>query len=71
MTLIRRNENYPAWSNLLNDFINHDWIDWSNRNFSVTNTTLPSVNIKEGVEDFEVEMENIIRKKGRDRKQRK
>jgi len=56
MTLIRRNENYPAWSNLLNDFINHDWIDWSNRNFSETNTTLPSVNIKEGDESFEVEM---------------
>ncbi|MEN6619797.1 MAG: Hsp20/alpha crystallin family protein [Rikenellaceae bacterium] len=56
MSLIKRNENYPVWSNFVNDFFNQDWIDWSNRNFSLTNTTLPSVNIKEEDGKFVVEM---------------
>ncbi len=56
MTLIRRNENYPVLSNILNDFFRNDWLDFSNRNYSLTNTTLPSVNIKESEEAFIVEM---------------
>lgn len=56
MSLIKRTENYPAWSNFFNDFFNRDWMDYVNRNFSDTNTTLPSVNIKEGAENYEVEM---------------
>jgi HSP20 family protein len=56
MSILRKNENYPAWSNFFNDFFNRDWIDWNNRNFSETNTTLPSVNIKEAKEGYEVEM---------------
>ena len=31
-------------------------IDWSNRNFSETNTTLPAVNVKEKKDGFEIEM---------------
>jgi HSP20 family protein len=56
MSLLRRNENYPAWSNFFNDFFNRDWMDWTNQNFSETNTTLPSVNIIEGDDSFEVDM---------------
>jgi len=56
MSLIKRNENYPAWSNLFNDFFNRDWLDWTTRNFSDTNTTLPSVNILEGTDNYEVDM---------------
>jgi HSP20 family protein len=56
MTLIRRRENLPMWTNLFNDFINQDWNDWSLGNYSMTNTTLPSVNIIETTEKFEVEM---------------
>jgi HSP20 family protein len=56
MSLIRRNESTPMWSNFFNDFFNRDWYDWSNRNYSLTNTTLPSVNIKESNDAFEVEM---------------
>jgi HSP20 family protein len=56
MSLIRRNENYPAWSNFFNDFFNRDWMDWTTRNFSDTNTTLPSVNIIEGEDSYEVDM---------------
>jgi len=56
MSLIKRNENYPAWSNLINDFFNRDWLDWTTRNFSDTNTTLPSTNILEGTDSYEVDM---------------
>jgi len=53
---MRRNENLPAWSNFVNEFFNRDWLDWTTRNFSDTNTTLPSVNILEGKESYEVNM---------------
>lgn len=56
MSLIRRNESYPSWSNFLNEFFDRDWMDWNNRNFSNTNTTLPSVNVKESTDGFEVDM---------------
>jgi HSP20 family protein len=56
MSLIKRNETYPAWSNFFNEFFNRDWMDWTNRNFSETNTTLPSVNIKEGKDGYEIEL---------------
>ena len=56
MSLIKRDSYLPTWSNLFNDFLNRDWYDWSNQNFSLTNTTIPSVNIKESENGFEVEM---------------
>jgi HSP20 family protein len=56
MSLVKRNEAFPAWSNLFSDFFDRNWLDWSNRNFSLTNTTLPSVNIKESNESFDVEV---------------
>jgi HSP20 family protein len=56
MTLIRRTENYPSWPNLFNEFINTDWADWKNKHYANANGTLPSVNIKENVDLFEVEM---------------
>lgn len=56
MSLIRKNEEYPVWSNFFSDFFNRDWMDWTNRNFSDTNTTLPSVNIVEGEDSYLVDM---------------
>jgi HSP20 family protein len=56
MSLLRRFEENPAWSNFFNDIFNRDWMDWTNRNFSDTNTTLPSVNIKEDENGYEVEV---------------
>jgi HSP20 family protein len=56
MTLIRRNETFPMWANIFNDIFNHDWNDMSLRNYSQTNTTLPSVNVKENPDEYEVEM---------------
>lgn len=59
MALVKYNDYLPswsAWSNLFNDFLNRDWNDWSLRNFSDTNTTIPSVNIKETDEVYQVDM---------------
>lgn len=41
---------------LFDRFFENDLFDWSNRNYSNTNTTLPAVNIKEDKDGFEVEM---------------
>jgi HSP20 family protein len=53
MTLVKFSNQYPS---LFDRFLNNDFLDWSNRNFSASNTTLPSVNIKESAEAFEVNM---------------
>ncbi|NJO87509.1 MAG: Hsp20/alpha crystallin family protein [Chloroflexia bacterium] len=56
MSLMKRNEYLPSWSNFFNDFFDKDLLNWSNKHFSDTNTTLPAVNIKEDDNGFEVEM---------------
>jgi HSP20 family protein len=56
MTLIRRNQTFPGFSSLINDFLYPDWSDWSTRNYSLPNTTLPSVNIKEEDDHFQIEV---------------
>jgi HSP20 family protein len=53
MSLLRFSNRQPS---VFDRFFENDLFDWSNRNFSSTNTTLPSVNIKESREDFEVEV---------------
>ncbi len=53
MSLVRFSNQLP---NLFDRFFENDLFDWSNRNYSNTNTTLPSVNIKEDSDGFEVEM---------------
>ncbi len=59
MSLVKRNGNgnrLPGMTNWFDDFLNRDMFDWANGNFSVTNTTLPAVNIKETEKSFEVEV---------------
>jgi HSP20 family protein len=56
MSLVKRENYSPTWSSFFNDFLNRDWYDWNNQNYSLTNTTIPSVNIKETVNEFEVDM---------------
>jgi HSP20 family protein len=51
--MVKFRHQFPA---LFDRFFEGDLFDWSNRNFSDTNTTLPSVNIKESDEGYVVEM---------------
>jgi HSP20 family protein len=53
MSLVRFSNHVPT---LFDRFFEGDLFDWSNRNFSMTNTTLPSVNIKESTDEFKVEI---------------
>ncbi len=41
---------------LFDDFFNRDLFSWGQSNFSNTNSTIPSVNIKETNDNFEVEV---------------
>lgn len=52
--LAKRNENYlPSF---FDRFFNNDLMDWSNSNFSSTNTSLPAVNVKETNDEFFIEV---------------
>ena len=53
MSLVKFSNQMPS---LFDRFFENDMFDWSNRNYSNTNTTLPAVNIKENKDGFEVEM---------------
>jgi HSP20 family protein len=53
MSLIKFSNQFPS---VFDRFFDNELFDWSNRNFSNTNTTLPSVNIKESNDGFEVEL---------------
>jgi HSP20 family protein len=55
MSIMKKNENFmfPA---LFNDFFGRDWLDFNARTFSSTNTTIPSVNILESEDNFELEV---------------
>ncbi|MDD3431543.1 MAG: Hsp20/alpha crystallin family protein [Bacteroidales bacterium] len=53
MNLARFNNSLPG---LFDRFFDTDLFDWSNRNYSDTNTTLPSVNIKEDEKAYEIEL---------------
>ncbi len=57
MTLVKRNGNtFNPLPMLFDDFLNRDVFNWGHSNFSDTNTTIPSVNIKETAENYEVEV---------------
>lgn len=57
MSLIKRNGNgFPSFPALFDDFFNRELFNWENNNFSTTSTTVPSVNIKETADHFEVEV---------------
>ena len=53
MSLVRFSNQLPT---MFDRFFENDLFDWSNRHFSTTDTTLPSVNIKESTDEFEVEL---------------
>ncbi|MEH6306683.1 Hsp20/alpha crystallin family protein [Olivibacter sp. CPCC 100613] len=52
MSLVRR----TSFPSLFDDFFNRDLLNWDKGNFSALNVTVPSVNIKETADSYEVEM---------------
>ena len=53
MSLVKFSNQMP---NVFDRFFENDMFDWSNRNYSKTNTTVPAVNVKEDKDGFDVEM---------------
>lgn len=57
MTLIRRTNNFvPSFPSFFNSFFNDDLKDWNNLNYPNTDTTIPSVNVKEDDNKFDIEV---------------
>ncbi|MCF8268018.1 MAG: Hsp20/alpha crystallin family protein [Ignavibacteriales bacterium] len=57
MTIVKKTDSYwPALPSLIDNFLSRDWMDWSNLNFSSTNTTLPAVNVRETEDDFLIDV---------------
>jgi HSP20 family protein len=54
--LAKRDFYFPSFTNVLGDFFDKEFADWTTSNFSPTQTTLPAVNIKENENEFEVVM---------------
>src|SRR6476660_8287616 len=54
MSLLKRNDLFPALNHMFDDFMTRDL--WGMSNNSETSTTIPAVNIRETGENFEVEM---------------
>ncbi|MBT2620120.1 Hsp20/alpha crystallin family protein [Chryseobacterium sp. ISL-6] len=57
MNLIKKNLNgYSALPSLFDDFFNRELFNWGNNNYSSTSTTVPSVNIRENGDAYEVQV---------------
>lgn len=57
MTLVRTsNRNYPSFPSFFNHLMGDKWMDWTNSNYSDTNTSLPAVNIRENDNDYLIEV---------------
>ena len=57
MTILKKSDSYyPSFPSLIDSLFSRDLMDWSNTNFSSTNTTLPAVNVKENDEEYEIEV---------------
>ena len=57
MTLAKISDRmFPTIPSFFDNFISRDLMDWSNSNFSGTNSTLPAVNIRENEDSFQIEV---------------
>lgn len=57
MTIIKRSDSgYPSIPSLIDNLMSRDWLDWTSSNFSITNTTLPAVNVIESENDYQIEV---------------
>lgn len=50
------NSYFPSFPSLIDNLFSRDLMDWSNLNYSSTNTTLPAVNIRENENEFVIEV---------------
>jgi HSP20 family protein len=57
MNPAKRNGNrFPVFSPIFDDFFGRELFNWGNSNYSSTSTTMPSVNIRETVDNYDVEV---------------
>lgn len=56
MSIVKRENYWPSFPSLIDGLLSRDWMDWTHSNYSMTNTTLPAVNIKETENDFLIEV---------------
>lgn len=57
MTLLKRYESkYPSFPSIFDNWFSRDMMDWMNRNFSDTNTTVPAVNVSETENEFQIDV---------------
>lgn len=57
MSIIKRSgSNFPVISALFDDLFSRELFNWGNNNYSSTSTTMPSVNIREAADSYEVEV---------------
>ena len=56
MKLAKRNWNNFSFFSPMFDNFNRELLNWDNKNYSSTSTTVPAVNIKENGDTFEVEV---------------
>lgn len=57
MNLVKKNGNkFPVFSPMFDDFFGRELFNWRNNNYSATSTTMPSVNIRETDDQYEVEV---------------
>ncbi len=57
MNLVKKNGNkFPVLSPMFDDFFGRELFNWGNNNYSSTRTTMPSVNIRETSDNYEVEV---------------
>lgn len=59
MNPAKRNGNgnrFPLFSPMFDDFFGRELFNWGNNNYSSTSTTMPSVNIRETADNYEVEV---------------
>lgn len=55
-TLVKRNRLYPEVPSLFNEFFRGDWFDHADFNYALNDSTLPSVNIREDNDKYELEV---------------
>lgn len=57
MTLAKLSDTrFPSFPSFINRFFEGDLMDWTNRNFAGTNSTMPAVNVKENDNEYQIEV---------------